>query len=406
MNDQIAVLGAGLAGCAAALELARLGMRVDLYDRQIRPVAGASLHNEGKLHLGYVYGADPERRSHQRLAEGALRFLSDISALTGAPVGAAPISRRFAYGVPYDSQRSAQEVLRHFEAVDDTVEALIAVGAGCVPGFSRSRACAPADLGMSPDRVAAAFATSELAVETGWIADCVGAAVMAEPRIRFFAGCRIEAVAVDGHGVTLEWSGREGPGTARYDGVINAMWEEAAKFDAAAGLDTAEDQLLRFKAAITLEGLNLETVRALPSVTLVTGAYGDLVNHGDGRAYVSWYPVCKLGQTSGLEPGEIADSLNTIDDKALAQRSIEALAGYVPAARALLSPKLRVRVGGGVIVARGASDIDDPASGLHSRSDIGVRSAGAFVSIATGKYCTAPWFGREAGRQMVDILAS
>ena len=356
--------------------------------------------------MGYVFGADPEQRTHQRLAHGSLRFLADVSALTGAPVGAIPVSRRFGYGVPRDSQRCPEDILRHFHAVDDTVEALIAHGAAGLPGFSRSRACAPADLGMAPERIAAAFMTSETAVETGWVADCVGAAVMAEPRVGFLPGRRIEAVAGDGAGFAVEWSGPGGPGGARYDGVVNALWEEAAKFDAAAGLETAEDQFLRFKASIVVEGLSHEAVRALPSVTLVIGPYGDLVNYGDGRAYVSWYPDCKLAQISGLEPGGIADSLKDVDVMTLGRKSIEAIAEYVPAARALLDPGLPVRVGGGVIVAHGVTDIDDPASGLHRRSEIGVRSAGAFVSIATGKYCTAPWFGREAGALMAEILSA
>ena len=42
-----------------ALELARHGVEVDLFDRPTRPMTGASGHNEGKLHLGYVYANDP-----------------------------------------------------------------------------------------------------------------------------------------------------------------------------------------------------------------------------------------------------------------------------------------------------------------------------------------------------------
>ena len=54
----IAILGAGLAGCSASLNLANKGIKVTLFDRLPLPMSAASLHNEGKLHLGYVYAED------------------------------------------------------------------------------------------------------------------------------------------------------------------------------------------------------------------------------------------------------------------------------------------------------------------------------------------------------------
>ena len=51
----IAVLGAGLQGACIALELARRGHEVDLIDQDVQPLNRASLRNEGKIHLGFVY---------------------------------------------------------------------------------------------------------------------------------------------------------------------------------------------------------------------------------------------------------------------------------------------------------------------------------------------------------------
>jgi glycine/D-amino acid oxidase-like deaminating enzyme len=52
---RVAVLGAGIQGACTSLELALNGVEVDLYDKNGRPLAGTSSHNEGKIHLGYVY---------------------------------------------------------------------------------------------------------------------------------------------------------------------------------------------------------------------------------------------------------------------------------------------------------------------------------------------------------------
>ena len=56
-----------------------------------------------------------------------------------------------------------------------------------------------------------------------------------------------------------------------------------------------------------------------------------------------------------------------------------------------------LQVDAGVIVARGSSDVDDPASGLHSRSAIGLlhQSADGYWSVDQGKWTTAPLLARR-----------
>lgn len=58
---RVAVLGAGIMGCSVAIQLARRGFDVTVFDRETAPMAAASRWNEGKIHLGYIYGADPTR---------------------------------------------------------------------------------------------------------------------------------------------------------------------------------------------------------------------------------------------------------------------------------------------------------------------------------------------------------
>lgn len=71
---RIAVLGAGLQGACLALELAARGARVDLYERNGRCVDEASAHNEGKIHLGYVYAQDRSFDTARLMATGAICF--------------------------------------------------------------------------------------------------------------------------------------------------------------------------------------------------------------------------------------------------------------------------------------------------------------------------------------------
>ncbi len=108
-SSKIAVLGAGLAGSMAALEMANAGHEVHLIDRAPRPMLGASRHNEGKLHLGYVYGADRSQQTHRILASGSLTFLDTVQRVTGAPRELLTTSDPFTYIVPRDSMKPVDE---------------------------------------------------------------------------------------------------------------------------------------------------------------------------------------------------------------------------------------------------------------------------------------------------------
>jgi hypothetical protein len=52
-------------------------------------------------------------------------------------------------------------------------------------------------------------------------------------------------------------------------------------------------------------------------------------------------------------------------------------------------------VDGGAVVSWGDTDVDDPASEVHQRFDIGVNSTDGYHSIDTGKYSVAPYFAMQ-----------
>ena len=70
----VAVVGGGIQGCTVALELADRGFRVELFDVADSLVTAASRNNEGKVHLGFVYAADPTLRTARLMMRGAFAF--------------------------------------------------------------------------------------------------------------------------------------------------------------------------------------------------------------------------------------------------------------------------------------------------------------------------------------------
>ena len=81
---RVAVLGAGIMGCSVAIQLARRGFDVTVFDRETAPMAAASRWNEGKIHLGYIYGADPTLDTARHLLTGGLLFADRLRELIDA----------------------------------------------------------------------------------------------------------------------------------------------------------------------------------------------------------------------------------------------------------------------------------------------------------------------------------
>lgn len=108
MLPRILVMGAGITGSCVALELTRRGHDVTLVDQAHQPMTAASLHNEGKLHLGFVYASDPRHATHAVMLEGSLSFAPILASLTGATCRDLGPSSPFYYAVPHDSQISGR----------------------------------------------------------------------------------------------------------------------------------------------------------------------------------------------------------------------------------------------------------------------------------------------------------
>src|SRR5881628_741066 len=71
---RVAVLGGGLQGCGTALALARRGVDVTMFDRNSALLSRTAVANEGKIHLGYMYAADPTFSTARTMMRGALAF--------------------------------------------------------------------------------------------------------------------------------------------------------------------------------------------------------------------------------------------------------------------------------------------------------------------------------------------
>jgi glycine/D-amino acid oxidase-like deaminating enzyme len=399
----IAVIGAGLQGCCAALALARRGADVHLYDKEPALLTGASRWNEGKIHLGYIYANDRGDGTLERLLDGAASFAPLLREQAGLEPEALQISQPFTYLVKRDSQLPAEAVATHFARVDAAIARRREAGFDYLGRSAGPASCAvnAPDIAGTYDarQVAAAFRTSEYALRPETLCAAVAAAVEASPRIRTHLGVRIDAIEEAGDRLRLrdEDGGSEGP----FDDVVNAAWEDRLRLDASLGRTPDKPWLHRYKLAIHVRGA--PAAEGLPtSTTMMLGEFGDIVRFSGGDWYLSWYPACRLGQSGALAPPDFLGGLQDADCDRVRRTSLEALAAVAPGLADLDLDSATVDIAGGHIFTWGATGIRDMGSEVHSRVDIGVETHGRVHSIDTGKLGMAPLFAEEAARRIME----
>lgn len=403
----VAVLGAGLTGLSAALELARAGVAVTVLDRDERAMNRASLRNEGKIHLGFVFSQDLSMASSRLQLHGALRFRRLLAPLTHGRVDGLTPSHPFVYLVPKDSIASPDELEARFATIDGfyrelcTHDETLDYFGRRPPVLSRRIPLASLTAHIRTERFTGAFATEEIAVDTGELAEMLREAMASEPLVAFRPYHCVEAVERTSSGFCIGGTIPGGIFRLRATQVVNALWENRLKIDRTVGLEPDPGWLHRLKYRVIAR--LPERMRGGPSTTLVVGPYGDVVVRPDATAYFSWYPRGLRGWTEAVAPpadwnAPCRGELPSAERAAIARELLHGIEAWYPGA-ARAQPLL---VDAGAIVAYGRSDVGDPASGLHDRNrHVGLRSHAGYHSVDPGKLTTAPYFGVRAAHAVL-----
>ncbi|MCX7684966.1 MAG: FAD-binding oxidoreductase [Acetobacteraceae bacterium] len=390
-RGRIAVLGAGIMGSCTALMLAEAGFEAVLFDAAPAPLCGASRWNEGRVHLGFVYAADPSLSSARAMIPGGLAFVPLLERLIGRSLAGAGGPEEDVFLVHRRSVVGPEAIGAYYQAVVGLLHE-----AGLASAFARPLSAGELAAMTCSEEVAAGFAVSERSVDTRWVADRLAEALAAAPRLSLRTGVRILAAAPE-ESEDGPWRiATDPPGAGgRFDAVVNALWHGRPAVDATAGLPDAAPFTQRYRVALF--------VRTAPSVSargavIAVGPFGDVKDYGGGRFYLSWYPSGLLVETFS---DRVADP--PLPDPASVIAGTRAgLAPLLPAVAAILDRAEEVSVGGGWVFALGRGSLADPASALHRRDGFGLRRRGRYISVDTGKYSTAPWLAGRIARLLAE----
>ena len=394
---RVAILGGGFLAVCTALELARRGVRVQVFDRGSGLLQQAATRNEGKIHLGYVY-ANTDFRTAEKMIFGALRFLPLLRRWIGDEADRIPVSDEFIYAVHRDSILPFAAIQAHANRVSTWIDR--DGGLSDYPGRpsgSRCSALSKTEIGRHFDTglITAAIRTPERAIRVDQVAEVLRQVVAAERLITVNLHSEVVGASTDGNkDVVIRVHQGDHIETERFDHVVNALWDGRLRLDATLGMRPDRQWLWRMKYAITCR-LTRNSC-AVPSFTVVLGPFGDVVNFGAGRLYLSWYPACLDGLSHEISPPEWRRDPDPQKSGQVVTRSVAALGAIAPELAVIDAPgTAEFMVRGGIIYALARTDIDDPHSRLHQRHAVGIKSVDAWHSVDPGKYSLAPSFAIE-----------
>jgi hypothetical protein len=401
----VAVLGGGLQGCCVALALANRGWPVVLFERNSSILSRTAIANEGKIHLGWMYAADPSLATARTMIEGALAFAPFLSHHLGVHVGSLATSAPAAYVVHRDSQHSAAEVRDYFAAVHRLI---VTASAGRRDAyFGRDLSPAPREWSLEerassfdPSKAVAVFDTPEIAIDPLELARLMIRTIAVHPRIELRLSHEVLSASEAAAGVTVTTRCEKAEKLERFDHVVNALWESRLAVDETVGLVPGRPWLYRLKYGVGFSWP--DSLPRPPSATFISGPFGEVVSYPDRTTYLTWYPSCVREISNTIVPPVWPTHPPEPLHSEIARGTIAAMSEIVRAIMPIEVTKLEdVWVKGGAIVAWGETDIYDPQSELHKRYEIGVHSRNRYHSVDPGKLTMAPYFAEKCANRIV-----
>ncbi len=404
---RIAILGAGAVGACAALELASRGCQVDLYDENHAPVSRASRVNEGKIHLGLLYAKDQSLRTAGTMITGALHFAATLQRWIDfdPAAGSVSVSTPFFYAVHRDTMVPVDQLKAHYAHCARIFDDVRRSTGHAYLGFEtavRADELSRSELEqlVNPEHFLTAFRTTERSIDPRLVAAALAKATLGEPRIHFVGGARVRGVTVCGARFAVTFECAAETHHEPYDQVANTLWHGRLEIDASAGVTYDRPWLHRYKLGNRV--FVPLTNGSPPSITCVLGPFGDIVNFGPQGLYLSWYPVGMAATSTALRPPEWEHDITLDVRRDIFRRSHAHWLRLCPALSAVDVSADRVDPAGGVIFSWGETDIDDHASELHDRHEIGIHSNGRYHTVNTGKFTMTPYFGLKLAERILE----
>lgn len=125
-TKHIGILGAGIQGCCAALLFRKLGYDVTIIDQMDDIMKMASMNQEGKIHMGFVYANDHSYKTGEKMINDALNFAYSLEYLLEEKIEWNSMkSSKFTYLIPHDTLVSVEKIEDYFNYLQNLYNDII-----------------------------------------------------------------------------------------------------------------------------------------------------------------------------------------------------------------------------------------------------------------------------------------
>lgn len=385
------IIGSGIQGCTIALQLVSRGYEVNLIEKNSRLYSQASVQQEGKIHLGFIYAMDTSTKTSERLLYDALHFSPILDQLIGMKINWNRLkSTRFNYLIAVDSMMDQEKLMQHYHDLNYKYHSLLEDPnlhyLGERPG-SLIDESSTRKFRYNFNKICQVIPSVEHSIYPEDLRKIVIRKIRDTP-INILPGHNVTAVRRTSFGFETICKSVTGHLVIPSDIVINAAWDGKRKIDRTMGLQDTDIWSLRIKMGLIFDNIHTK----LDSFSMVQGSYGDLVIYPVQRQmYMSWYSHCLLQQTSEDELDQegkalCASEIRMSEVETEIEQTIQSFQEILNI-KDLSYPN---RVKAGAILARGHQSITRPESQLHRRNDPPIESHDGYFSVNTGKFTSAP----------------
>lgn len=393
-RGETVIIGGGIHGVSTALALASRGRKSVILDAAA-PLEGASVHNEGKVHLGFVYALDEHGATTRSMVEGALAFAPLIERWCGEVDWAGLRSSPFAYLVMNEGLAGAGQLEAHYESVLAEIGSAGASFGSNYLGVDPGRAEIVRHDGVFPGMAAGHsqcwFETPERSVRPVALAALLKRAAVDERAIEILPGHRVTRARRREAGFELEVETPEGTRSIGAETVVNCAWEGRPALDRMI-LDQPSATNFRVKYSVIIHG---EDNGKVGTATLAQGPFGDVLPWPGGDVYISWYPAARTH--FGEEPLEELEP-----DRTVAVAVQDGIGELFPQLRGFRLKSFAPCY----ILAEGRTDIGDRESRLHSRKGAVFVGSDGWWSNRSSKLTTAPLAGERCAASLTGTEAA
>lgn len=399
-TPRIIIIGGGLQGISAALALAHRGLPSILLEQKPAILCGASYGNEGKIHLGHVYAMDASLRTGITMMRGATAFAPLLERWCGPLAWAQWRCQPFRYAVMPGSLASISHLESYYETLWSAAQKSADISFDNYLGTKLtslwSRTTTTTSNPVIHGESIPCIDTTELAIDTRYFNPTLSQILRSHPFIDLRHEYRVADAQRVGEHFVLSVETPTGPTELKADIVINCAWSDRIRLDTAVGFAHHNPhQSYRVKHRILVKPKH--PIDHLVPVTMVQGPFGDMVPFRDGLVYLSWYPECR---TYFADRPPLAEATHPETLERISRRTVEVFGDFFPALENAEVASCKPCI----IVAKGDTDVHDPKSELHQRSEGGPEGANGWWSVDTSKLTLAPLFGEETARLVTEEL--